>query len=144
MAEDGDAYGLPDQDDEIVVDSSLNSRPSQPSSLSRTSSNTQSASSNNSSISSSTSNSPRSTAPKPTISIPLQTGIKDIDDSGTPLDPEDETIDYDLVYALHTFVANLEGQVCVLKGDALELLDDSNSYWWLVKCLKTDEVKVCF
>ncbi|KAJ3417437.1 hypothetical protein HDV05_003301 [Chytridiales sp. JEL 0842] len=53
---------------------------------------------------------------------------------------EDETIDYRFVYALHTFVANLEGQVCVLKGDTLELLDDSNSYWWLVKCIKTHEI----
>ncbi|KND04376.1 uncharacterized protein SPPG_08817 [Spizellomyces punctatus DAOM BR117] len=55
------------------------------------------------------------------------------------IDP-DEPIDFGLVYALHTFVANLEGQVCVLKGDSLELLDDSNSYWWLVKCIKTDEI----
>ena len=45
-----------------------------------------------------------------------------------------------LVYALHTFVATLEGQVCVLKGDSLQLLDDSNSYWWLVRCVKTEEV----
>ncbi|TPX43448.1 hypothetical protein SeMB42_g04715 [Synchytrium endobioticum] len=50
------------------------------------------------------------------------------------------TINNDLVYALYTFVANLEGQVCVLKGDALHLLDDSNSYWWLIKCIKTDEI----
>ncbi|KAI8998039.1 hypothetical protein BC832DRAFT_250451 [Gaertneriomyces semiglobifer] len=60
-------------------------------------------------------------------------------DSPAPIDPE-EPIDFSLVYALHTFVANLEGQVCVLKGDSLELLDDSNSYWWLVKCIKTDEI----
>jgi hypothetical protein len=60
------------------------------------------------------------------------------------VDPDQETIDYSLVYALHTFVANLEGQVCVLKGDSLELLDDSNSYWWLVKCIKTDEVPCLF
>ncbi|KAI9193370.1 uncharacterized protein BJ171DRAFT_268071 [Polychytrium aggregatum] len=53
---------------------------------------------------------------------------------------EDEEIDFSLVYALYTFVANLEGQVCVLKGDSLDLLDDSNSYWWLVKCIKTDEI----
>ncbi|KAJ3067130.1 hypothetical protein HK102_007488, partial [Quaeritorhiza haematococci] len=53
---------------------------------------------------------------------------------------EDEPIDFALVYALHTFVANLEGQVCVLKGDSLELLDDTNSYWWLVKCIKTEEI----
>eukprot|EP00842_Homolaphlyctis_polyrhiza_P005541 jgi/Hompol1/5989/HPOL_000154-RA len=52
-------------------------------------------------------------------------------------------IDDELVYALHTFVATLEGQVCVLKGDSLELLDDSNSYWWLVKTIKTSEVRCC-
>jgi hypothetical protein len=63
----------------------------------------------------------------------------DLDSPISPLD-ENEPIDFSLVYALHTFVANLEGQVCVLKGDPLELLDDSNSYWWLVKCLKTEEV----
>ncbi|KAI8619224.1 hypothetical protein BC830DRAFT_810494 [Chytriomyces sp. MP71] len=51
-----------------------------------------------------------------------------------------KAIDYSLVYALHSFVANLEGQVCVLKGDPLALLDDSNSYWWLVRCCKTEEV----
>ncbi|KAI3654765.1 hypothetical protein MP228_000145 [Amoeboaphelidium protococcarum] len=48
--------------------------------------------------------------------------------------------DIGVVYAMNTFVANLEGQVCVLKGDALVLLDDTNSYWWLVRCLKTAEV----
>lgn len=37
-------------------------------------------------------------------------------------------------------MATLEGQVCVLRGDSLVLLDDSNSYWWLVKCVKTDEI----
>ncbi|KAJ1555809.1 hypothetical protein HK405_012610, partial [Cladochytrium tenue] len=52
----------------------------------------------------------------------------------------DEPIDYGMVYALHTFVANLEGQVCVLKGDTLDLMDDTNSYWWLVKCIKTEEI----
>ncbi|KAJ3200168.1 hypothetical protein HDU82_009126, partial [Entophlyctis luteolus] len=51
-----------------------------------------------------------------------------------------QAIDYQLVYALHSFVATLEGQVCVLKGDPLALLDDSNSYWWLVRCCKTDEI----
>ncbi|KAJ3113284.1 hypothetical protein HDU96_003588 [Phlyctochytrium bullatum] len=64
----------------------------------------------------------------------------DMIQAGSPTIELDETIDYSLVYALHTFVANLEGQVCVLKGDSLELLDDSNSYWWLVKCIKTDEI----
>jgi hypothetical protein len=28
----------------------------------------------------------------------------------------------------------------VIRGDSLVLLDDSNSYWWLVKCVKTDEI----
>ncbi|KAJ3285931.1 hypothetical protein HK104_009244 [Borealophlyctis nickersoniae] len=63
----------------------------------------------------------------------------DADSVFAPIDPN-EPIDFSLVYALHTFVANLEGQVCVIKGDSLELLDDSNSYWWLVKCIKTDEI----
>ncbi|KAJ1343121.1 hypothetical protein BSLG_002147 [Batrachochytrium salamandrivorans] len=68
-------------------------------------------------------------------------GANDFEDS-PPLMPiaSEADIDYSLVYALHTFVANLEGQVCVLKGDSLELLDDSNSYWWLVKCIKTQEI----
>ena len=66
----------------------------------------------------------------------------DEDDVDAIFAPIDEPIDFGLVYALHTFVANLEGQVCVLKGDSLELLDDSNSYWWLVKCIKTDEVRI--
>ncbi|KAI8093858.1 uncharacterized protein BX664DRAFT_259630 [Halteromyces radiatus] len=52
----------------------------------------------------------------------------------------DENIDFDLVYTLHTFEATVEGQASVLKGDSLTLLDDSNSYWWLVKVLKTNEV----
>ncbi|KAI9244959.1 hypothetical protein BDA99DRAFT_528568 [Phascolomyces articulosus] len=52
----------------------------------------------------------------------------------------DENINFDLVYALHTFVATVEGQASVVKGDALTLLDDSNSYWWLVSVLKTSEV----
>jgi hypothetical protein len=52
----------------------------------------------------------------------------------------DSDIDFDLVYALHTFVATVEGQASVVKGDNLMLLDDSNSYWWLVKVLKTGEI----
>lgn len=63
-------------------------------------------------------------------------------DEDSPISPldENEPIDFSLVYALHTFVATLEGQVCVIRGDNLQLLDDSNSYWWLVKCVKTDEI----
>ncbi|CAG8748154.1 12588_t:CDS:2, partial [Racocetra persica] len=52
----------------------------------------------------------------------------------------EEEIDFSLVYALHTFHATVEGQANVVKGDSLSLLDDSNSYWWLVKVLPTDEI----
>jgi hypothetical protein len=68
---------------------------------------------------------------------------EDEDDSSTftssPSIP-DENIDFDLVYTLHTFEATVEGQASVVKGDSLTLLDDSNSYWWLVKVLKSNEV----
>ena len=40
----------------------------------------------------------------------------------------------------HTFVATVEGQASVVKGDSLVLLDDTNSYWWLVNVLKTEDV----
>jgi hypothetical protein len=52
----------------------------------------------------------------------------------------DEDIDFQLTYALHTFVATVDGQASVIKGDSLVLLDDSNVYWWLVRVLKTEEV----
>jgi hypothetical protein len=52
----------------------------------------------------------------------------------------DESINFDLVYSLHSFAATVEGQANVVKGDSLILMDDSNSYWWLVKVLKTQEV----
>ncbi|CAO3612205.1 unnamed protein product [Cunninghamella blakesleeana] len=44
------------------------------------------------------------------------------------------------VYAFHTFMATVEGQVTVMRGDALTLLDDTNAYWWLVKVMKTSEI----
>lgn len=50
------------------------------------------------------------------------------DMSSSPSIP-DENIDFDLVYALHNFVATVEGQATVNKGNSLTLLDDSNSYW---------------
>lgn len=62
------------------------------------------------------------------------------DDSASVLSIPDPNINFDLVYALHTFAATVDGQASVVKGDALTLLDDSNSYWWLVKVLKTSEV----
>ncbi|KAI8343346.1 hypothetical protein BC941DRAFT_508788 [Chlamydoabsidia padenii] len=52
----------------------------------------------------------------------------------------DEDINFDLVYALHSFAAVVTGQASVIKGDALILMDDSNSYWWLVEVLKTREL----
>lgn len=52
----------------------------------------------------------------------------------------DEDINFDFVYALHTFVATVEGQANVIKGDTLVLLDDSNSYWWLVRLEKDHTV----
>lgn len=66
--------------------------------------------------------------------------MEDEDDTGSELSIPDPNIDFDLVYALHTFAATVEGQASVVRGDALTLLDDSNSYWWLVKVLKTAEV----
>lgn len=71
----------------------------------------------------------------------------DMDDSGSFSDSlssspsiPDEDIDFALVYALHTFLATVDGQASVVKGDKLLLLDDSNSYWWLVRVLKTHAV----
>jgi hypothetical protein len=49
---------------------------------------------------------------------------------------ETESIDFEFVYALHTFVATVEGQANATKGDTMVLLDDSNSYWWLVRVVK--------
>ncbi|CAJ0637920.1 7256_t:CDS:2 [Entrophospora sp. SA101] len=36
----------------------------------------------------------------------------------------------------------VDGQASVDRGDHLTLLDDTNSYWWLVKVLKSEEVVV--
>lgn len=51
-----------------------------------------------------------------------------------------EDIDFELVYALHTFTATVEGQANATKGDAMVLLDDSNSYWWLVRVVKDSSI----
>lgn len=75
--------------------------------------------------------------------------LYDDDEYGDELDEEelssspsipDENINFDLVYALHTFVATVDGQATVQKGDHLVLLDDSNSYWWLVRVMASQEV----
>ncbi|KAF8189058.1 hypothetical protein BJ912DRAFT_1106242, partial [Pholiota molesta] len=59
-----------------------------------------------------------------------------IDEDGSTL----SIPDFDMVYALHSFAATVEGKANVVKGDSLYLMDDSNSYWWLVRVLKTQEV----
>ncbi|KAK3374993.1 sh3 domain protein [Podospora didyma] len=51
-----------------------------------------------------------------------------------------EDIDFEFVYALHTFVATVEGQANATKGDNMVLLDDSNSYWWLVRIVKDSSI----
>lgn len=53
---------------------------------------------------------------------------------------EDEDIDFEFVYALHTFVATVEGQANATKGETMVLLDDSNSYWWLVRVVKDGSI----
>ena len=62
------------------------------------------------------------------------------DDGSSSLSIPSESIDFDLVYSIQRFVATVEGQANVDKGDSLFLMDDSNSYWWLVRVLKTQEV----
>ena len=62
------------------------------------------------------------------------------DDMSSILSIPNESIDFDMVYAFHSFAATVEGQANVVKGDSLYLMDDTNSYWWLVRVLKTQEV----
>ncbi|KAI9633047.1 uncharacterized protein MKK02DRAFT_19833, partial [Dioszegia hungarica] len=62
------------------------------------------------------------------------------DDESSAASIPDENIDPGLTYALHTFLATVEGQASVVKGDSLLLLDDTNAYWWLVRVLKTEDV----
>ncbi|KZF26956.1 hypothetical protein L228DRAFT_258309 [Xylona heveae TC161] len=53
---------------------------------------------------------------------------------------DDEDIDFEFVYALHSFEATIEGQANATKGDTMVLLDDSNSYWWLVRVVKDGSI----
>lgn len=64
----------------------------------------------------------------------------DEDDDSSQLSIPNESIDFDLVYSLRNFVATTEGQANVHKGDTLFLMDDSNSYWWLVRVLNTGDI----
>lgn len=67
-------------------------------------------------------------------------GSPDLDSANlAPIESEND-IDFSLVYALFIFIATLDGQLDVLKGEPLELIDDSNSYWWLVRCVETQQV----
>jgi hypothetical protein len=66
--------------------------------------------------------------------------MDDEDDGSSSLSIPNDSIDFDLVYSLHNFAATVEGQASVVKGDSLFLMDDSNSYWWLVRVLTTQEV----
>ncbi|KAG0232242.1 hypothetical protein BGW42_008296 [Actinomortierella wolfii] len=59
------------------------------------------------------------------------------DDESETISLTEDDIDFDLVYALHTFVATQEGQASVVRNDPLMLLEDTNVYWWLVRVLKT-------
>jgi hypothetical protein len=52
----------------------------------------------------------------------------------------DSDIGFEFVYCLRTFGATLEGQANANKGDTLILLDDSNSYWWLIRVAKDGSI----
>ncbi|BFZ64338.1 protein phosphatase regulator [Saitoella coloradoensis] len=88
--------------------------------------------------------------PSPSHGHNATTGFGDDDDdnddsddagalSSSPSIP-DSDIDFDYMYALHTFLPTVEGQAHSQKGDVLVLLDDSNSYWWLVRVVRDGSV----
>ncbi|KAG0087994.1 hypothetical protein BGZ92_006748, partial [Podila epicladia] len=62
---------------------------------------------------------------------------EDDDASTSTVSLTEDDIDFNLVYAFHTFVATQEGQASVVRNDSLMLLEDTNVYWWLVRVLKT-------
>lgn len=87
------------------------------------------------------------------MTVPYETDEDDDGDLPDDVDPrfvdsgwggeclqESEDIDFEFVYALHTFVATVEGQANATKGDTMVLLDDSNSYWWLVRVVKDSSI----
>ncbi|KAF4454736.1 hypothetical protein F53441_2814 [Fusarium austroafricanum] len=90
----------------------------------------------------------------PSLTVPYEESFEDDDSAiSIPDDPnfidsgwaveclqETEDIDFEFVYALHTFVATVEGQANATKGDTMVLLDDSNSYWWLVRVVKDSSI----
>ncbi|KAJ2493470.1 protein phosphatase regulator [Coemansia sp. RSA 2050] len=52
----------------------------------------------------------------------------------------DEDVDFGHVYALFHFPQMVDDQVTVHEGEKLTLLDDSNSYWWLVQNLRDNQM----
>ncbi|KAL2796051.1 hypothetical protein BJX66DRAFT_300390 [Aspergillus keveii] len=60
--------------------------------------------------------------------------------SSSPSINDDDDINFEFVYALHNFVATVDGQANAAKGDNMVLLDDSNSYWWLVRIVKDGSI----
>lgn len=81
-----------------------------------------------------------------TKDIPFSDDSRFVDSGlGSECLQETEDIDFEFVYALHTFVATVEGQANATKGDTMVLLDDSNSYWWLVRVVKDGSIGMpCF
>ncbi|KAJ3495693.1 hypothetical protein NLG97_g3219 [Lecanicillium saksenae] len=73
-----------------------------------------------------------------TLTTPFDQDCNDFSSDESLQDSED--IDFEFVYALHTFVATVEGQANATKGDTMVLLDDSNSYWWLVRVVKDSSI----
>ncbi|KAJ2160521.1 protein phosphatase regulator [Coemansia sp. RSA 552] len=70
--------------------------------------------------------------------VPTDSDLLSDNDSVSSL--VDEDVDYDYVYALYHFPQMVEGQVTVEEGEKLTLLDDSNSYWWLVQNLRDNQM----
>src|SRR5258708_18584840 len=60
------------------------------------------------------------------------------DDASSTLSIPNESIDFDLVYSFHTFVATVEGQANVMKGDSLFCSDEVTTHYWSVRRLKHD------
>ncbi|KAJ1856426.1 protein phosphatase regulator [Coemansia sp. RSA 1822] len=70
--------------------------------------------------------------------VPTDSDVLSDNDSMTSL--IDEDVDFGYVYALFNFPQMVEGQVTVEEGEKLTLLDDSNSYWWLVQNLRDNQM----
>ncbi|KAJ2848091.1 protein phosphatase regulator [Coemansia brasiliensis] len=62
------------------------------------------------------------------------------DDNDSVSSLVDEDVDFGYVYALFNFPQMVEGQITVEEGEKLTLLDDSNSYWWLVQNLRDNQM----